>query len=533
MTDYYAAPTVQGTGDGLSAGNARLIASNWGDLNDNDTLYLADGEYTGSNSMIQPSGSLSGSSGNPITIKATNAGLARINGQGLYIPLHFINCDWLIVEDINFHNSIGSVVQLYQSDNNIIRRCCGWDVPQDHNGTVFTVSHSSTNLWEDCAAFGNGRKMFSNSQEGNALTMRRCWAQFRGTTRTSPAVGISTGYNADNCIAENCISTWDAPIAQIQPFAPWRTGGGDVDDDLVFSKVYGCIGYIRAVDRNPPGQMILVSRSGQVEYKDCVMYIEPGSHTGVKRWQMGTFNVGTPTNNQASKMTGIGGTAGFFHANWTTDDIVEGANLAAIYGGSDSVFVPGASGGAALCTQYVDGILTGTKLWPWPMNQRIIDAMTTAGYTPVDVTAQIETMFGEIPAACSTVVPPQVIAPIAANIDLDILVDEVKLIDVVASVDANGQTIDATTVAVPSAPPNGTITAINGTTGVITYTPDVLYQGEDSFTYTVDDTDGDTSNAATVTIMVGAIRTIKGIRTRSAVVRAHHKIRNRRRGLTS
>ena len=65
---------------------------------------------------------------------------------------------------------------------------------------------------------------------------------------------------------------------------------------------------------------------------------------------------------------------------------------------------------------------------------------------------------------------------------------------------ANGQSIDVTTV-VATDPPNGT-TSVNATTGTITYTPDVGFTGPDSFTYTVDDTEGDTSNDATVTVTV-------------------------------
>ena len=73
-------------------------------------------------------------------------------------------------------------------------------------------------------------------------------------------------------------------------------------------------------------------------------------------------------------------------------------------------------------------------------------------------------------------------------------------VDVLGNDTANGQTIVVTTV-VATDPPNGT-TAVNATTGTITYIPDAGYTGPDSFTYTVDDTEGDTSNAALVTVTV-------------------------------
>ena len=43
---------------------------------------------------------------------------------------------------------------------------------------------------------------------------------------------------------------------------------------------------------------------------------------------------------------------------------------------------------------------------------------------------------------------------------------------------------------------------MDASTGTISYTPDAGYTGPDSFTYTVDDTDGDTSNVGTVTVTV-------------------------------
>jgi hypothetical protein len=52
-------------------------------------------------------------------------------------------------------------------------------------------------------------------------------------------------------------------------------------------------------------------------------------------------------------------------------------------------------GGADVTRRYQDGVLTDKPLWPWPMNQRIIDAMRLAGYDdPVDVTRTIFDLTG-------------------------------------------------------------------------------------------------------------------------------------------
>ncbi|MGA9533457.1 MAG: Ig-like domain-containing protein, partial [Anaerolineales bacterium] len=64
-------------------------------------------------------------------------------------------------------------------------------------------------------------------------------------------------------------------------------------------------------------------------------------------------------------------------------------------------------------------------------------------------------------------------------------------------------TLDETSVAVVSAPSHGTSSP--NPDGTIDYTPDADYRGSDSFTYTVDDNDGATSNAATVSMTVNPV----------------------------
>jgi VCBS repeat-containing protein len=66
--------------------------------------------------------------------------------------------------------------------------------------------------------------------------------------------------------------------------------------------------------------------------------------------------------------------------------------------------------------------------------------------------------------------------------------------------DADG-TLDRATVALATLPASGTAT-VNATTGVITYTPAAASSGAVSFTYTVKDNNGATSNAATVVITI-------------------------------
>ncbi|MCB1957399.1 MAG: retention module-containing protein, partial [Rhodocyclaceae bacterium] len=62
-------------------------------------------------------------------------------------------------------------------------------------------------------------------------------------------------------------------------------------------------------------------------------------------------------------------------------------------------------------------------------------------------------------------------------------------------------TLVAASVSIVGAPAHGAV-AVNTATGVVTYTPDENYSGPDSFTYTVEDDQGQVSNVATVQITV-------------------------------
>ncbi|MFQ5648303.1 MAG: tandem-95 repeat protein [bacterium] len=91
-------------------------------------------------------------------------------------------------------------------------------------------------------------------------------------------------------------------------------------------------------------------------------------------------------------------------------------------------------------------------------------------------------------------------APVAANDNSATTAGTPVAIDVTANDSDSDGTIDVTTVAIVTPPGNGTVT-VNGT-GVVTYTSSVGFSGSDTFTYTVKDDDGATSNAATVSVVV-------------------------------
>jgi hypothetical protein len=92
--------------------------------------------------------------------------------------------------------------------------------------------------------------------------------------------------------------------------------------------------------------------------------------------------------------------------------------------------------------------------------------------------------------------------PIAQNDTAVVAINKSIQINVLANdTAAPGDTLDVTSVAITAAPAHGT-TTVNSPTGAINYQPASDYSGADSFQYTVRDTFGAPSNAASVGVTV-------------------------------
>ncbi len=93
--------------------------------------------------------------------------------------------------------------------------------------------------------------------------------------------------------------------------------------------------------------------------------------------------------------------------------------------------------------------------------------------------------------------------PPIANDDTSTTFQEISVIVNVVTNDTDSDgTIDPATVVIGSYPTNGTV--ITSGDGTVSYTPDIGYTGQDTFTYTVHDDCGTISNQATTTITVNS-----------------------------
>ena len=417
---FYASPS--GDGDGRSASSPFGIADFWPVAAPGDTLLLLDGRYAGPGSMIVPPEGLCGTADRPITVRAANDGQVEIDGEGNHVPVRLGHNDWFVLEGFNAHHGSQEVVALYHANHNIVRRVCAWEAADHNNGNCFATHYGEHNLFEDCAGWGRSRKVFTNSQGGNHTTYRRCWGRWEGCHVVGPKMTYSLFYNSHHILAENCIGTWDARrmkeshlVLRTDGQGPYVSDKGskryyqpltlhnyEVDQPYgVFSmdanrklgpdqstkgpSVYGCIAYTlpgQAIEQFIGLFFIKSTRPDDGYLENCLAYRSPGSQGTVGS----TFNL---TNCRGKSLTAVGesergsSTPGF-------ESVLESPDGSEIV--SRNGHLLGTPDGADIMRRYVDGILTDDPLWPWPMNQRIIDAMKLAGYDdPVDVTA---TVFG-------------------------------------------------------------------------------------------------------------------------------------------
>lgn len=416
---YYASPT--GGGDGTQ-NNPFQIKDFWKVAKPGDTLGLLDGKYKGASSMINPPENLSGEKGKPITIRAVNEGQVELDGEGKRVPVQLEKNNWFVLEGFNAHHAGGStpsesVVELKYSSNNIVRCVAGWDAG-DGNSNIFGVHHGESNLLEDVAGWGIARKIFSNSQGGNNTIFRRAWGRWDGGHTEGPKKVFTLSYNSTGALCENCLATWGSNkmkksyeltdyegkglgefFDNYTVYNPEGIISADSFDTDMHQKanirVYGSIAYLpkearyHNFSRKWAGPFSMDINGVTIE--NSIAIVEPGGHDDIVPANFGG-DFSTTVNNKLKNMTIIGSTEPRIDSAWSQSGVYTANDCSAITSGGGSVVNPksGAiNGGARIMKRYVNGVETSKDLWPWPMNQRIIDAMKSGGYAPVDVTKEI------------------------------------------------------------------------------------------------------------------------------------------------
>jgi hypothetical protein len=357
-------------------------------------------------------------------------GAVTLDGEFSEYPVLMRSNEYFVIEGLNAHSGPGAVFYLYESSRITLRRLIGWDAHNpdpslwgewEGNSSVFAVgSDSLYNLVEDCAGFGLARKVLSNSQGGNHVTIRRCWFRWDGCVAHGPKMALTYSYNSRYATVENVIASFTAErmpesyevleydggyyngveMSNYEVWNPFGVLAADRIDDAdkrAFGHILGSLFYLRPGARDYPWAAVYTDGFDGVELRDVVAYVEGAD---VAPFELDTLEGGTANELSMVDCTALGQVPSSIHADWQVSNLLEAASVDQAFGPGESVF--NTSRGANLCHRYVDGARTTEPLWPWPMNQRIIDALVQAGSTPVDVTASVEEMLGSIPQECTT-----------------------------------------------------------------------------------------------------------------------------------
>ena len=159
---FYASPT--GNGNCRSVASACRVERFWNIAKPGSTLWLLDGHYRGSDSMIVPPPSLRGVAGNAIRLRALHDGKVLIDGERKLRPVWLRKSEYLTIEGINACCSSHDVVLLSATKGVEVRRVVGWDAAADQNAMIFSIAYGQRTLLEDTAGFGSARKTYQYSQ---------------------------------------------------------------------------------------------------------------------------------------------------------------------------------------------------------------------------------------------------------------------------------------------------------------------------------------------------------------------------------
>lgn len=337
-------------------------------------------------------------------------------------------------------------------------RCTGHDaVGRFHifDATGGSGGRINNILMEDCAGWGQGRYVFV-AYHADTITFRRCWADWgftssgagQGPYATCATYG-STSVTWENFIGQNCYPK-SPTLSDTSPYTgAIMTSDSGADTGTQF---FGCLwfnntnGYEQQENTGADANTLLrhcvilnskligtgtttqESHDGIIDsFNSPVVMtydhlsIDTTTNLGVRKYSTCASNF---TNCIFSHMTGSGAVSSTTDVTTANTDFFANSSNSVTLSGSDQTVDPaydtatyGAIGGilkgptaasllgagsdgtdfgAKILYQYIDGVLTTTPLWPWPMDARI---QAEHGVTP---TTQIwTTTNGLYPAAPS------------------------------------------------------------------------------------------------------------------------------------
>lgn len=378
-----------------------------------DTLLIMDGTYT---ETIRPT--VEGVEGKPITIKAVNDGKVTIDAQGKGYAMLLGDTwpgpidSWFVVEGIIVRNGYEAALKI-NGTNIIVRRVSAYDASTDQNSNVIAVTGSSNILLEDVIAVGTARKgiLVFSSDHVNVRRAYVKWTRWDGRIFCNAGWPAGNGVNfyssdyvtGDNLIVEGPMA--DASFGYTNQADP--PSATNPNPDIAYGLgIYGSIAINAGMNDDGTVHVYPWVQEGN----NCNPTVAPpqprenpylGTRVGIRALGQGEilnpvwrdvlsvgaaqmcFAVVRPygagvVGGVLDHCTCVGNAAdkGGLHVAEIGHEILPdaGTTVTNCYSPTDKML----GEGARLTNRYVDGVLTDTPLWPWPMDDR---ALAELGYT--------------------------------------------------------------------------------------------------------------------------------------------------------
>ncbi len=247
---YYISPA----GDDDNAGTSRStplksFGRAIGRLEPGDLLVVLDGTYTRQTTGLPRihcgSNAESGTSSQPITIRAENERRAFLSSDGYEAGFDMSNCRWWHVEGLraasednaDAKQGDGSPFRFIEVENVTLRRLLGSHNNRRHNTHVYVIQDSRNVLVEECEAYFFHRHAFS-LWKSYGIVLRRCYANSMRYGQRDCCSDVDNRdfgdeaysvYGTSASILENCVSENQANGFQIHgienPLDPSGHGG--------------------------------------------------------------------------------------------------------------------------------------------------------------------------------------------------------------------------------------------------------------------------------------------------------------------
>lgn len=428
-------------------------------------VCLLPGQYQGLPSMIRMGTSgapkISGTATSRVTVCSHDqSNRAEIDGQNVRQPLVIVEANYVTIEDIFMYGAgedetalithdcpdFNSLSPTCSSNHVLVQRSAFWDT-LDHQGANITTvffNNGTNNHFFDNLIIGNKRKTFSAFAQASPRIERNVFVWDGANTTGFKLLMTQHYHNFDDSASNNILlprmrRAMDSGQIVTGCCADRNEIGDQNRNDLTgreTATAYEGNSYTSATlmlitalhhdltNAHPLEQLVAATTSpafaqsatslsnSKDTQHDIFIYCDPAVTNACPpsfiTWRNREYDgVGFPNESSWDKITIVGapGLTSQHASQPPVTNLVDVANLASLPAGN--TLYEGAET-ANLCFRTENRVLTSTPLWPWAMNQMILDAFAactarSAGYcgNSIDIDATITSIFGSPPAQCT------------------------------------------------------------------------------------------------------------------------------------